>query len=87
MRSRGIKSYINRNTRRRMLVWCILCYARGWFKARPKARGLECELFDGCVPDLLRKSRMACEYADGLKWTDIDFKDDIDRAKGFCGEL
>lgn len=26
-------------------------YTRDWFKAQVKGRGLECELFDGCVPN------------------------------------
>lgn len=36
-------------------------YARDWFKAQAEARGLECELFDGCVPNYAQnRFRFGC---------------------------
>lgn len=42
--------------------------------------------YEDCVPELLRKSRIACEYADGLKWTEIDFREDVKKAEQLLGE-
>ena len=39
--------------------------------------------YEDCVSDLLKKTEIACEYADGLKWTEIDFKEDVKRAEQF----
>ena len=39
------------------------------------------------IIDIRGQTEIAREYADGLNWTGIHFKDDIDHAKWFCGEL
>ncbi len=37
--------------------------------------------YEDCFPDLFKKTVINCEYVDGLKWIEIDFKKDVSRAR------